>query len=103
MNSTRAEVHESKVQKSRLMENEGENSGSFTRTDSLTRRGSTEEGRETDKRRKWRVKHEQVNYTIKPVTRTSRFLFTQAADRVVRMKTNRVVRMLFIDVLHELK
>lgn len=34
------------------------------------------------------MKHEQVNYTIKPVTRTSRFLFIQAADGVVWMKTN---------------
>lgn len=79
----------SKVQKSRVMEIEGENSGSFTRADSLMRHESTEEGRETDKGRKWRVKHEQVSYTIKPVTRTSRFLFIQAADGVVRMKTNR--------------
>lgn len=79
----------SKVQKSRLMEIEGENSGSFTRADSLMRHESTEEGRETDKGRKWRVKHEQVSYTIKPVTRTSRFLFIQAADGVVWMKTNR--------------
>lgn len=78
----------SKVQKSRVMEIEGENSGSFTRADSLMRHESTEEGWETDKGRKWRVKHEQVN-TIKPVTRTSQFLFIQAADGVVRMKTNR--------------
>lgn len=85
VNSTRAEVQSPKIQ---IDGDWGENSGSFTRADSLMRHESTEEGRETDKGRKWRVKHEQVN-TIKPVTRTSRFLFIQAADGVVWMKTNR--------------